>query len=101
MCFGAGERTVLALPEDAGSIVAPASMPYAVEVCSVAGMLPAQDGVSDESERLQLSLCSVLCVLHSLSLSLAPVLLSLLPLAAAAAAAAPALLLLPPLLLCC
>lgn len=39
----AGERTVLALPPDAGAVVSPASIPYAIEVCSVAGMPPTDE----------------------------------------------------------
>ena len=46
----AGERRVLALPDDAGSVVAPASMPYAVEVCSVAGLPPSATGAGQEEE---------------------------------------------------
>ena len=33
----ASDRTVLALPADAAAVVAPASMPYAIELCSVSG----------------------------------------------------------------
>jgi hypothetical protein len=65
-----GERRVLALPDDAGSIVAPASMPYAVEVCSVAGLPPSATGAEQVRERVDRSGArerAVLCIASSWS----------------------------------
>ena len=52
----AAARAVLALPSDAASICAPASMPYAVELCGAAGLPPTDDDAPAPTFSVRLSL---------------------------------------------